>query len=110
MIQLDFAASTAQEALSTRPTEVGYSQHDGAERARWGDSKLEIVGGTHPGVSPAAGPPATTPGGAPPPAVYPAAGSPANYYGQALSLGRSAAQGVGCDDTNGPSKTLHPEV
>ena len=91
MIQLDFDAPNAQEALAKRPAEVGYSQHDGAERANWGDDKLQIEGGTHP-------------------VVYPAAGSHANYYSPALFLGRSAAQGVGCDDTNGPSRTLHPKV
>jgi len=91
MIQLDFDASTPEEALRRRPADVGYSQHDGAERAEWGDGKLELVGGTHP-------------------VVYPAAGSHANYYHPALYLGRSAAQGVGCDDTNGPSRTLHPKV
>src|SRR5262249_20334681 len=30
MIQLDFAAASAQEALTHSPSEVGYSQHDGA--------------------------------------------------------------------------------
>jgi Vacuolar protein sorting-associated protein 62 len=91
MIQLDFDASSPEEALGRRPAEVGYSQHDGAERAHWGDDKLELVDGTHP-------------------VVYPAAGSHANYYHSALYLGRSAAQGVGCDDTNGPSRTLRPRV
>jgi hypothetical protein len=91
MIQLDFDAATPEEALQRRPVEVGYSQHDGAERAAWGDDKLELSGGTHP-------------------VVYPAAGSHANYYHPALYLGRSAAQGVGCDDTDGPSRTLNPKV
>jgi Vacuolar protein sorting-associated protein 62 len=91
MVQLDFDASTPEQAIQRRPAEVGYSQHDGAERADWGDDKLELVGGTHP-------------------VVYPAAGSHANYYHPALYLGRSAAQGVGCDDTNGPSRTLQPNV
>ena len=61
MIQLDFPAATAAEALASRPTEVGYSQHEGGERADWGADKLQIVGGTHP-------------------VVYPALGSHANYY------------------------------
>ena len=91
MIQLDFAAANASSALATTPREVGYSQHDGAERARWGDKKLQLVDGTHP-------------------VVYPAAGSHANYYGPALYLGRSAAQGVGCDDTVGPSREVRPVV
>lgn len=91
MIQLDFRASNATEALARTPTEVGYSQHGGAERATWGDSKLQLIGGTHP-------------------VVYPAAGSHANYFGPGLFLGRSAAEGVGCDDTVGPSRQLRPAV
>jgi hypothetical protein len=91
MIQLDFRAATPEAALAKRPSEVGYSQHSGAEKAAWGDSKLTIVGGTHP-------------------VVYPAAGSHANYFTSALYLGHSAAQGVGCDDTLGPSVQLRPEV
>jgi hypothetical protein len=91
MIQLDFKARSADEALAQKPFELGYSQHEGAERAHWGDKKLEIVDGTHP-------------------VVYPALGSHANYYGPALYLGRSAAEGVGCDDTEGPSHQLRPAV
>jgi hypothetical protein len=90
MIQLDFDAKDTAAALQRRPEEVGYSQHEGAERAEWGDSKLQLVG-THP-------------------VVYPAAGSHANYFGTALYLGRSSAQGVGCDDTEGPSRQLHDQV
>jgi hypothetical protein len=44
------------------------------------------------------------------PVVYPALGSHANYFTSALHLGRSAAQGVGCDDTSGPSFELRPQV
>ena len=91
MIQLDFDTATAVRALGLKPALVGYSQHEGAESAHWGDSKLEIVDGTHP-------------------VVYPALGSHANYYTSALHLGRSAAQGVGCDDTSGPSTQLRPNV
>jgi hypothetical protein len=89
MIQLVFAASSAEEALGQEPLEVGYSQHEGGERAEWGDEKLDVVDGTHP-------------------VVYPAAGSHANFYSEGLFLGRSAAQGVGCDDTTGPSVELRP--
>jgi hypothetical protein len=89
MIQLVFPAGNADEALETKPLEVGYSQHEGAERAEWGDDKLELVDGTHP-------------------VVYPAAGSHANFYSDGLFLGRSAEQGVGCDDTTGPSVELRP--
>jgi hypothetical protein len=91
MIQLDFDASTPAQALTLKPALVGYSQHEGAESAHWGDSKLELVDGTHP-------------------VVYPALGSHANYYSDTLFLGRSAAQGVGCDDTTGPSRQLRPVV
>ena len=89
MIQLVFPAGNAEEALEVEPLEVGYSQHEGAERAEWGEEKLEIVDGTHP-------------------VVYPAAGSHANFYSEGLFLGRSAEQGVGCDDTTGPSRELRP--
>ena len=91
MIQLVFPAADARAALSVAPTETGYSQHDGAEHAAWGDSKLEIVGGTHP-------------------VVYPAAGSHANFYGSSLHIGSSASEGVGCDDTSGPSLQVRPVV
>jgi hypothetical protein len=91
MIQLDFDASTPAQALRTKPALVGYSQHEGAESANWGDSKLQILDSTHV-------------------VVYPALGSHANYYTSALHLGRSAAQGVGCDNTNEPSTQLRPQV
>jgi hypothetical protein len=91
MIQLVFAASSAEEALEAPPLEVGYSQHEGGERAGWGDDKLELVDGTHP-------------------VVYPAAGSHANFFSDGLFLGRSAEQGVGCDDTTGPSVELRPDA
>ena len=91
MTQLLFDAADATEALTRRPTEVGYSSHEGAERAAWGDEKLEIVDGTHP-------------------VVYPAAGSHANKFTAALYLGSSADAGVGCDDTIGPHRELRPLV
>jgi hypothetical protein len=91
MIQLVFDAPTAAAALRTSPVEVGYSQHEGAERAGWDDSKLERIGGTHP-------------------VVHPADGSHANFYGEALYLGSSASEGVGCDDTRGPTVDVRPKV
>ena len=91
MIQLLFDAPTAAEALQRPPVEVGYSQHEGAERAGWEDDKLERVDGTHP-------------------VVYVAAGSHANFFGEALYLGSSASEGVGCDDTRGPSVDVRPAV
>jgi hypothetical protein len=91
MIQLLFAAGDAAEAISRPPVAVGYSSHEGAERADWGDEKLELVDGTHP-------------------VVYPAAGSHANKFTAALYLGSSAEAGVGCDDTLGPHIELTPDV
>ncbi|MGH3138017.1 MAG: hypothetical protein ACRDPV_16150 [Gaiellaceae bacterium] len=91
MVQLVFDTDDPAEALSREPVETGYSQHEGAERADWGDDKLEVVDGTHP-------------------VVYPAAGSHANFYEPALHLGSSAEQGVGCDDTSGSSRELSPVV
>jgi hypothetical protein len=91
MLQLVFDAPDAAAALDTEPAEVGYSQHEGAERADWGDDKLELVDGTHP-------------------VVRPAAGSHANFYEESLFLGSSASQGVGCDNTLGPTRDLRPEV
>jgi len=91
MIQLNFDAANAAAALSQKPVEVGYSSHEGAERAAWGDDKLEVVAGTHP-------------------VVYPAAGSHANKYTEALYVGSSAEAGVGCDDTRGPHVDLRPAV
>jgi hypothetical protein len=91
MIQLVFDAANAHDALATTPTSVGYSQHEGAERAEWHSSKLERLDGTHP-------------------VVYPAAGSHANFFDAGLFLGSSASQGVGCDDTGGPHRDLRPVV
>jgi hypothetical protein len=91
MLQLVFDADTPEEALRGEPVEVGYSAHEGAERARWGDDKLELVDGTHP-------------------VAYPAAGSHANKFTPALYLGSSASAGVGCDDTRGPHRELRPTV
>lgn len=90
VIQLVFEADDPAEALAEEPVLVGYSQHEGAESAEWGDEKLELVDGR--------------------PVVYPAAGSHANFYGDALHIGSSAEEGVGCDDTRGPHVELHPRV
>ena len=91
MIQLVFDAEDAAAALEVEPTRVGYSQHEGAEQADWGEDKLELVDGTHP-------------------VVHPAAGSHANFFEEGLFLGSSAEQGVGCDDTSGPTVDLRPAV
>ena len=91
MIQLNFDAADARAALDEEPVAVGYSSHEGAERADWGDDKLELVDGTHP-------------------VVYPGAGSHANKFTEALYIGSSAEAGVGCDDTRGPHLELRPDV
>ena len=43
MIQLVFDAPDARAALAVSPVEVGFSSHEGVERAVWGDEKLELV-------------------------------------------------------------------
>ena len=91
MIQLIFDASSAAQALNRTPVEIGYSQHEGAEKAAWDDDKLERVDRTHP-------------------VVHPASGSHANFFDEALYLGSSAEQGVGCDDTRGPTIDVRPVV
>jgi len=91
MIQLDFEAGDAADAQTKTPVAVGYSSHEGAEEAAWGDEKLQIVDGTHP-------------------VVYPASGSHANKFGDALYLGSSAEAGVGCDNTEGPHREIRPVV
>ncbi len=91
MIQLNFDATDAAEALGRDPVEVGYSAHEGATSSAWDGDKVEVVNGTRP-------------------VVYPAAGSHANKYSAALWLGSSAEAGVGCDDTRGPHRELSPRV
>ncbi len=89
-ISLLFEASSVEDALSSEPVEVGYSQHEGGERAEWLDDKLEREGDR--------------------PVVYSSAGSHASYFGSAVYLGRGASEGFGCDTTTGPSVRVAPEV
>lgn len=89
-IQLLFEASTVAEALASEPVSVGYAQHEGGERLRWSDARLEREGDR--------------------PVVYSSAGSHASYFSQALYLGRSGSEGFGCDDTTGPSDRIDPAV
>jgi hypothetical protein len=90
LVQLVFPASTAEEALEVEPSSVGYSQHEGGERAGWDDDKLD-KDGSHP-------------------IVFPSAGSHASYFGSALYLGRNGNEGFGCDNTDGPSRRIDPDV
>ncbi len=90
-IQLIFDASSAEEALTMEPTEVGYSQHAGGERAAWDDDKLSKEG-THP-------------------IVFAASGSHASKFGSGVYLGWGEDNaGFGCDVTTGPSDRIEPEV
>lgn len=89
-ISLLFDAASIDEALASTPTEVGYSQHEGGERADWDSEKLEREGDR--------------------PVIYSSAGSHASYFSSAIYLGRSGSEGFGCDDTSGPSNPVSPEV
>jgi hypothetical protein len=89
-IQLLFEASSIEEALASEPVSVGYAQHEGGERASWDASKLERDG-DHP-------------------VVYSSAGSHASYFSSAVYMGRSASEGFGCDNTDGPSDRYDTDV
>ena len=89
-IQILFEVGSIDEALTTEPESIGYSQHFGGEIAGWDDAKLERDG-THP-------------------VVYPAVGSHASYFEPTLYLGRSVSQGFGCDTTIGADRRLEPDV
>ena len=89
-ITVKFAASSVEAALGSQPVAVGYAQHEGGELAAWGAEKLDRVG-DHP-------------------VVYSSARSHASYFSSAIYLGRSAGEGFGCDDTDGPSREVRPEV
>ncbi len=89
-IQVLFPAASAAEALQVGPTEVGYAQHEGGESAGWSHTKLERRGDR--------------------PVVYSSVGSHASYFTSAVSLGRGASEGFGCDDTTGPSRMVDPQV
>ncbi len=68
MIQLDFDADNAAQALTGPADRDRLQPARGRREGHWGDAKLQIVDGTHP-------------------VVYPAAGSHANYFDAALWLG-----------------------
>jgi hypothetical protein len=85
-IQLTWDVGSVGEALRTPPVDVGYAQHEGGERAEWDDTKLGRDG-DHP-------------------IVHAASGSHASYFESKLWLGRSAREGIGCDNTLGPSRLV----
>ena len=87
-IQVVFDVGTVAEALQAEPVEVGYAQHEGGERAAWDDDKL-TRDGDHP-------------------VVWSSVGSHASYYDSAVMLGRSGAEGFGCDDTSNRTRTVAP--
>lgn len=90
-IQLEFEAADAEAALLEEPVLAIYSQHYGAERATWGDEKIEVVDETHP-------------------VVYVSAGSHASQYSEGVFIGNSAVTGFGCDNTVGPHDEVRPVV
>jgi hypothetical protein len=90
-IQLVFEASNASEALSRRPSRIGYSQHAGGEWADWNSKKLGREGDR--------------------PVVYVAKGSHANQFEPKLYLGLGEdGSGFGCDDARAPHRRLDPRV
>ena len=91
MIQLRFAAGSAEEALGQEPVAIALSQHTGGETAPWDSAKLLKEDGR--------------------PVTYPSRGSHGNYYGPAVWLGWGEdGSGLGCDDTTGPSVRVEPKV
>ncbi len=90
MVQVDFAATTPEEALSRQPYQVDAAQHAGGERTDWTSADL-LKQGTHP-------------------VLFVATGSHATYFGHALYLGRGPSEGFGCDDTRDATTLVHPGV
>jgi hypothetical protein len=88
MMQINFAVSTAQEALQVEPESVILAQHEGGEIQKWKDISLLSDR----------------------PLVFPAEGSHATYFSANRWVGTSAQTGVGCDDTRTPSRVLTPQV
>ncbi len=91
MIQIEFSASTAEEALTMSPDVAAYSQHTGARVLPWNDPEMMIEDATHP-------------------LVFPAAGSHASYTRPGMYIARGGRQGLGCDDARANEETEHPEL
>jgi hypothetical protein len=88
-MQVAFDANSPSEALDAGPSEIALFQHEGGEKARWGDSKVQKEG-THP-------------------VVYPAAGSHATFYGPAVYVENArGGSGLGCDNTTEPLRRVEP--
>jgi hypothetical protein len=87
MVQIEFDATSVDEALGQEPARIGYAQHGGGETASWGDSKLGRDGDHL--------------------LVYPAAGSHGTYYGNETWIGWGEnGSGFGCDVTTTPSRSV----
>ena len=91
MVQLNFAADSAAEALTMEPSLVAFAQHSGGESAIWSDEKLQREENRI--------------------LIFPAAGSHASYYQEALWIGWGAnGSGFGCDDIREPVVRLSPDI
>ena len=86
MAQLDFAATSPEQALKTSPYEVDLAQHAGGERGAWSHDGKLARNGTHP-------------------IAYVATGSHADYFQRRLYLGTGGGAIFGCEDTR--SATTH---
>jgi hypothetical protein len=91
MAQVDFDASTPEQALRTGPYQVDLAQHAGGERGAWTDDPKLTKQGTHP-------------------LTYVATGSHADYFQRHLYLGKGGTAIFGCDDTRDDTTALHPQV
>jgi hypothetical protein len=80
MAQVNFDASTPEQALKTGPYQVDYAQHSGGERGAWNDDPKLTKDGTHP-------------------LEYIATGAHAGFFQRHLYLGKGGTAVFGCEDT-----------
>lgn len=80
MAQVNFDATTPEQALETGPYQVDYAQHSGGERAAWDDDPKLTKDGTHP-------------------LAYIATGAHAGFFQRKLYLGKGGTAVFGCEDT-----------